>query len=553
MLLLVEPLAFDDVHHTLWMWVVVPLGLLAAAVLTVRLRLPQLLELPAAVRGLRESDPSADGVLPPAAASLLTVTLTYGAAAAVGAATAVSLGGAGAIAWVWVFVIVIAPLRMGEVLLARTSPPGEAGAETGTLAHRLLEDPYNGLRVLGTLLLLLVPAVGFAYYGGVHGAAVAGLAEQLLPTSAMPVGLAVALAAAGLAIAPPRRVGAVLGWTALLAVLLLLALGVRAGLQEPGRFLGAAPRALGDLLEGAAEARHFTGAQAGEVAAAAFAALLPPLVAATGTVSALHGAAQARTTRRQAATAVLGPVAYGVLTTVIGLSLVATGAFTVRMEVRRPITELTVIAPGMAFDTASQRLEEERGFSGPMRVLDGGLGVVPLELATERGMVTDARFELDDEPADVLFQLSAGKVVDYQRPEGEFRALARQPLEDAAHVEVIGEMLPTGSLLFLASMSHGGGDVAGRLALASLLVLATLGAAAWGWAIRWTLEARLTPAIARLGALVPAAGLALAVGVGDPVLGAAGGLLAGAVATVVSLALIVRSAPLARLARSPKG
>src|SRR5690606_26082413 len=148
----------------------------------------------------------------------LASVASYGAAGAVGAATAVSLGGAGAVAWVWLFTILLAPLRMGEALLARTAPPGKAGKPTGSLAGRLLAEK-GFLSGLGWALLGLVPLAGFAFYGGTHGEAVVDAADELLPGSALALGLTVAGAALVLALLPLDRAGSILGWIAAVALI----------------------------------------------------------------------------------------------------------------------------------------------------------------------------------------------------------------------------------------------------------------------------------------------------------------------------------------------
>jgi AGCS family alanine or glycine:cation symporter len=522
----------------LWIAVAAPLVLVATIVLSVRLRAPQVLQLREAFRALRAHDPTASGTVPPATSVVLSAVATYGAAGAVGAATAVSLGGAGAIAWVWLFTLLLAPLRVGEALLARTAPPGQAGARTGSLAGRLMAEPGGGLRALGWALLVLVPLVGLAFYGGVHGQAVADASERLLPGSALTVGLVVAAAGALFALVPLQRGGSILGWIGLVALVTLFGAACVAFFSEPGRAFGGFGRAILDAIYDAPSTAAFSGATAGEIAYAAMLHVLPPIAATTGVDGALHAEAQATTTRRQAASALLAPLVFGVITTVLGLALVATGAFARPVEDHRSIAELRSYSVG--FDTVSQREEADRRFTGILRISEGSIGPIANELATERGMVVAPRFVDRGEPADVMLRYRDGQVQELQR-RGTLGVLERAPLEDVGQIEVHGRMLPRGGLLLAETMGHAGGSVLARIALAALLVLAALGAAAWGAGIARTLRAKLSPAVARWTALLPAVGLALAALGVVPWLGLLGSALAGVLTIVSVLALVLRA------------
>ncbi|MCZ7682250.1 MAG: alanine:cation symporter family protein [Sandaracinaceae bacterium] len=365
----------------LWAWIAAPLALAAALVATVLLRAPQITKIVEAFRALKAHDPDAPGRLHPATSAALASAASFGAAGAVGAATAVSLGGAGAIAWVWLFALLLAPLRMAEALLARTAPPGQAGKPQGSLAGRLLAEK-GALSVLGWALLVLVPLAGLAFYGGTHGEAVVDAAGELLPGSALALGLTVAGAAAVLALLPPERAGSILGWIGAVALVVLFGAALTAFLAEPGRAFGGFGRALLDAIHDAPSVRAFSGATAGEIAFAATLYLLPPAAATGGADGALQAEARAAT-KRQAAVALLAPLAFGLLTTLLGLSFVSTGAFAREVEDTRPLAELTAYRVG--FDTVSQRNEEDRLFTGILRVVDGSSGVVEVELGTERG------------------------------------------------------------------------------------------------------------------------------------------------------------------------
>jgi Na+/alanine symporter len=533
-----DPNALTRDVELLWIWVAAPLVVVASLVLSVRLRAPQLLQLPEAFRALRAHDPTASGSVPPATSVVLSAVASYGAAGAVGAATAVSLGGAGAIAWVWLFTLLLAPLRVGEAVLARTAPPGHAGARTGSLAGRLLAEPSGALRGLGWALLVLVPLVGLFFYGGVHGGAVVDASDRLLPGSAVTLGLVVAGAGALLALVPLRKAGSVLGWIGVVALFMLFGAALVAFFSEPSRAFGGFGRALMDAIHDAQSAAAFSGATAGEIAFAAMLYILPP-VAATGAVDgALHAEAQATTTRRQAAAALLSPLLYGLMTTTLGLSLIATGAFSRPVEGERPVAELRSYR--VAFDTVSQREEADRKFTGILRITEGTTGPVENELATERGMIRSARFLDRGQPADIMLRYRDGQVQELQR-RGELGALERAPLEDLENIHVRGQMLPRGGLLMAEAMGRAGGSLLARIALAALLVLAALGAAAWGLGITRTLQSKLAPAVARWAALVPAVGLAVAALGVAPWAWALGTALAALLTILTTLALVLRA------------
>ncbi|MCA9606534.1 MAG: hypothetical protein KC619_13105 [Myxococcales bacterium] len=538
------PEEMTELLAALWTWVAAPAAALAALVLTVRLKLPQLLQLPAAFRALREEDDGAPGIVAPAAAVAMSSVLSYGAAAAVGAATAVALGGPGAMAWAWIFSFLLAPVRMGEAVLARTAPPGQAGGATGSLAGRLLADASPVARGLGWSVLILVPLAGFAFYGGVHGAAVVDAAAQLLPGSALVLGVAVAGVGLVLALLPTKRFGALLGWIAAVSLIALFGAALVTLFSDLGRGLGGFSRAFNDAIYDMPSTGAFSGAAAGEIAFAAVLYLLPPLASTAGADGAWHAAAQAKTTKGQAAAALLGALTYGVLTTVLGLSLVATNAFTRPVETTRPVGEVTFYdAP---FDTVSQREERSRRFDGIIRVIDGDTGVVTTHPGVERSMILTPTFEENGEPGNVMLRIQRGRVIEIQRP-GTLGALETAEPAAMRTVLVRGRMTPRGGLLLAESVSRGGGAITSRVALAALLLLAALGAAGWGFGVRKTLAARIPDAQARFAAAIPSLGLGLAAtGVWRGF--DAFGLVVAAVLTVaVSLVLLLKSGEIATL------
>lgn len=541
------PDVLASIRDAVWLYAAAPILLLVALLFTVRLRFPQITRFGAALRGVRESDPAADGEASPGLATVLATVGSFGAAAAIGTATAVALGGAGAIAWIWLFTFLIAPLRMAEALLARTDAPGKTErAATGSLALRLARDGSGAMRALGLVLAALVALAALGMGGAVHGAAVGDAAARLLPGSETWLVLGVAAVAAIFAIGGGARAGAIAGWIGLAALTVLFATAVWAALSEPSRALGAIARTVGEAIEGAPTATPFVGAFAGEVAFGAIVYALPPLASTTGVAGALHGLARARTTKAQAAAALLDPFAYAVVATLLGAAFVATGAFYTRVEIERPLDDLAIYA--IPFETPSQRAEENRLHTGFMRVIDGQMRDLSLELGTERGMVESPRFEIDGRPANMALHVKDGKVFRFLLP-GDQGALSEVPRTELARAVVIGRMLPQGGDLFGAALTRGTGDIGSRLALAALLALAAVAAAAWGYAAARSIpkaSAKRGPRIAI--ALLPAAGIALAA---TPAIGwvAAGGLIAaGLLAIVASIALAARATEAAKLA-----
>ncbi|MFO0713289.1 MAG: hypothetical protein U0353_25770 [Sandaracinus sp.] len=527
-----------------WWWVAVPLAALAGLVLLLLLRVPTFTRLPEALRAMREPG---DGPAP-ASSVFLASAASLGAGAAVAGAMAVSLGGAGSLAWLWLFGIVLAPLRLADVLLSRTSPPGRAtGEPAGSLAGRLQADASPVVRALGGLLLAAMVVAASVGVLGVHGAALAEISEAALPGSAMGVGAAVAVAAALLAILGRDKPW--LGWLAGAAVVALLLLGFVACLVDPGRALGAIVRSFEDALHGAAPASAFSGALASEVARAALLQVLPPMVLTLGTDGALYADARGGT-KRVASSALLSTLAHVVVATAVGLALIATGAYSRRVEGERRLSEITFVdAP---FDTASQRIEPERLWTGFLRVNDGRAQAEPLEGATERGMIDDTRFVgPDGEPGDLALRVRRGQAELLLEPD-DAGALVQSDPSRLRQIRVTGRMLPMGGALVNAAMTRVGGEVTVRLTLAVLLVLVAVGAAALGIALARTLERRIDKGAARVVSVLP--GLALlvacvlgAAGPTEPPLGALGLLGASVIAIVASLAILAKSVEVTRL------
>ncbi|UJR79167.1 alanine:cation symporter family protein [Sandaracinus amylolyticus] len=534
--------AVFSARDALWTWAVPVVLALVGLVLTVVLRAPQLLRLREGFRAALAQDPRVEGSMPPGTSVLLGTAATWGAAAAVSAATAVALGGPGAIAWLWLFGLLIAPLRYAEVVLARTAPPGKAGQDAhGSLATRLANDSAPALRALGLALVVLVPLAAFAFVGGAHGGAASDAAGQLLPGSETYVGIAVAIVAA-LAVLPalgrpatmPAQASAVIGWLALAALAALFGVAFAALLQDPARGLGAIPRALDDVFSGAENVGAFSGAMVGEIAGAALIHVLPPLAATTGVDGAIHAAARAPTTRGQAAAALFGPLIHVVLATMLACAFVATGAFHRRVEGSRALDEITFWRSG--FDTVSQRRETDRTFTGTLRVIDGGVLARPLELATERGMITDPRYVGEDgQPGDFALRITDGRITALLVPDDD-GTLRQVELARTSRIRVEGTMLPRGGTLVASAMMRGGGDVASRIALTALLLLAALGAAGWGVA-----AARSVPrALAVPAAFLPALGLLLAATGVAPWLAPVGSIVGALLGLVAAIGVVAK-------------
>jgi AGCS family alanine or glycine:cation symporter len=543
------PDALNALTESFWLAVVVPAVLLAGITLTVRLRLPQVLRLRAAWRALGDEDQGVSGAVPPAASVALSLAAQQGAAAAVGAATAIGLGGPGALPWVWMLAFLLAPLRLGETLLARTAPPGRASRGVpGSLAARLAHD--GGWRSVGRALAVLLAFAAPLIGAGLHGVAAAEATAGVLPDAPPFVVAGGAVVALGLALAPPVRVAVPSGYAVLVALVLVTGVGVLAALSDPGGVLPALARAISDVFAGAEETGAWTGALAGEIARAGVVSASAPLVAAGGSTGAFDALARARSTRGQAAAALLGPLAYALVVTAVGVATTATGTFFKRVPGSRTLDQVVVLST--AYETASQRREPDRYRNGFLRIREGRLRDVSLTLATERGTIDGPRFSYYGRPADLAAETREGRVVRLMRNQG--LALKEIPARQAARVVVEGELLPTrGHLLAVTAARAPGGKVAAQAMLAGLAVLAALGAGALGLSVRRTLEETFGRIAGRVAGALPGAGMLALVAVREQPAAAylepLAGLVAGVIGLTVSLVLLVRSGEIARLDR----
>ncbi len=532
-------------RDALWPWVALPALVIGALVATILMRAPQITRLAEAFRAINAHDPKAEGSVHPATALALSSAATIGAGAVVSAATAIGLGGPGALAWLWLFGLLIAPLRLGEALLARTAPPGKAGKkarEDGSLAARLLADAEPRVQLLGHALLVLTPVAAVAVVGGLHGTAVVDAAEQLLPGSAEPIGFGVATAAALFAFF--GRDKAWLGWTTLAALVVLTAACLLAMFYDPARAIGTFAAVLEDAFDGTPQIRSFSGALVGEIAAASIASMLPVIAAPSGTDGALAALAQPRAAKAHSAAAMLPVLAHVVLATLVGLAIGATSAYARPTETTRQLD--TVRFYDSPFETVSQRMEPERVWHGFIRVIDGTAQATPLEIGTERGMVQQPHFvEADGSPGDFAIRIEDGRVERILRPDRD-GALMEAPREDIPRIAVSGLMLPVGGALFAAAMTRGGSDLSARGALAALMLLAALGAAAVGLALARMFRARVTENGARALSALPAIGLVLGATSFGPSLAVIGSIVSAALATLVAVALVMKARELAK-------
>jgi Na+/alanine symporter len=536
--------ALDDLLLPFLSWVLLPIVVLGAIALTVILRAPQWSRLAEGWRGLRP-DPAAPGQWTPAASVSLSIAATSGAGAVLGTATAISLGGLGAVAWLWLFALLVAPLRYGEAVLARSAPPGKAGVPhaTGSLAARLSADAHPAVQRLGVAIGLLVPVAAFLVVGGLHGAPLGELAEAVAPGSGVPLAALVAAAGVALVLLPAARASiAWVGVAALAAVALALVVPI---LHDVGRGFSLFGRAIDDALHGAPSLGGFTGAVVAEVARAGIQHLFPSLVASVGADGGLHAEAQAASARAQAGAAVLGVFVHVLVVTLVGMAVAATGVFTRRTDDERRLSD--VVWVDSAYETASQRLEDSRRWTGYLRVVDGAMSGDPRPVGLERSMAVNPRFEeLDGTPADFALRIVNGRIGSMLRLDAD-GALVESPDDEPTRVRVVGDLLPRGAAMLLAATRRGGGEVAGRLLLAALLVLSALTVAGWGAAARQTLRRELAEGPARAGIGLAALGLVVGSSGIVPSLPLLGGWLAGLLAALATAGMIAKLVELDRI------
>ncbi len=534
-----------NAENSLWMLPGLIALVVAALVLSVLLRAPQLTRLGDAFSAIRAHDPKAEGSVHPATAIALSTAASIGAGAVVSAAAAMALGGPGALAWLWLFGLLLAPLRLAEALLARTAPPGKAGKkarESGSLAARLKADSSGRVVMLGNALFILAPIAAVTVVGGLHGTAVVDAAEHLLPGSAEPIGFGVAAAAALFAFF--GRDKAWLGWTALAALVVLALACVLTIFFDVGRAFATLAAVLVDAFDGAPQIRAFSGALVGEIFGAATATMLPVIAGPNGIDGSIAALAQPRSVKAQAAAAMLPVLAHVALATLVFMAIGATGAYARRVESTRHLDEVRFY--DSAFATISQRMEPERVWHGFIRVIDGTAQAMPLEVGTSRGMIDGPTFvEADGSPGNFAIRVEDGRVDRMLRPDRD-GALTDVSREQIADVVVHGRMLPAGGALFAAAMTRGGGELGARGALAALMLLAALGAAAIGLGLARMFRARTTENGARALSALPALGLVLGATSLGPLLSVMGGTVAALMTIIVAVALVWKAREIAK-------
>lgn len=533
--------ALTSIRDLTWLYAAGPLLLIAALLLTLRLKAPQWRRLPDAFRALREPGGAKEGTSPGLAAALAAAA-TFGAAAVVGAATAVSLGGPGTLPYLWLFGILLAPVYYAQTLFAKSDAPGGGDAKaSGSVSRRLLRmgGPW---RILGGLVLIALLAVACLWGGAVHGAALVETTHELLPGSTpVLVGAAAALGTV-LAMSEEKTAG-LAGWLAVagLGVLLLAALWAIAA--DPGLAFGALADAFEGALEGSPQAGDFTGAFAGEVAFAATLHLLPAAASGVGVAGSLESLSRGRV-RVQAALSLLTPLIFAVFATLLIMASIGTGAFSTPIEGRRTLLDARFYT--VPAETASERLDEARLYDGYVRIRDGRPRNPHLLVGSERGMISEARFEYNERTADIALQVQEGAAFRLMRNTGP-ETLGDVDAANLWRASVVGEMVPTGGTLAVATARAAGGDLPARILLAALLALAAVAFAGFALGASRALPSA-APMPAKLAvAFLPAAGVGLVLSrlvPGAPLLGQ---IALAILAALVSVALILRAGELARL------
>ncbi|MBK8170147.1 MAG: sodium:alanine symporter family protein [Sandaracinaceae bacterium] len=524
-----------SIRDGVWLYLAAPLLLLTGLWLTLRFRLPQLTRVGEAIRAVRKSG-DADGEMAAWGATMWNTAGMLGAAGAVGAATSVALGGAGALVWIWVWTFLLAPLRLGEAILARTSVAGSKGDAPTSLVARLRSEK-NGTAVAAVLAVCLCIAA-FGFGGAAQGEALRTLTNVVVPGATIPIGVAVMVGAAALVLLGAKRTGSFGGFLALFCVASIFGVALLSALADPGRALGALGRTFSDALEGAPTVSAFAGALAGEVARAALVHSLIPTASTTGFAGSVDAMSRGGT-RAQAHAAMIPPFVFALVTTTLGIAFVATGTYSHTGEDVRPFSDVSVYE--VAFESPSQRLEGDGLRSGPMRIRGGQLRDSSLVLATERGIITNPTFTYYGSPADLAIDLSEGRAEHLARYQG--LALGEIPLAQTAAIMVHGEMLPSGPTLLTRAMARGALRKAGsQLVFAALVMLSILGSAIFGLALMRAAQPFTTrPWLPKLLGVLPALGFGIATLMHAPALSWLGEIGCALASIVVAIVVTMRS------------
>ncbi|MEM9193481.1 MAG: hypothetical protein AAGF12_30180 [Myxococcota bacterium] len=488
----------------LWLYLTAPLLLIAGLWLTWKLRGAQFTRLLRSGAALR-SDAEADGLLRPIVAVLYSSTTGLSALAVLGAATAISLGGTGILAWVWLFAILFGAFRFAEALLSRTNPAGMSDRKSPkSILQRALRQG-GAHRIIGGAAVGCLAIGAFGYAGAYQGLALRELAATTDPSTARWIPLFLGLVGAFAFALGLRRLGRWIGPIALVALVALATLGLWAGMSDAGRFFRALGRAIPEATGGAPAATPFSGASPSEIMIAALVWVLPAFAVGLGITGRAHGEAQAQSTRQQARAALLEPLIFATVVTILGCTFVATGSYFRRVETHRGLHELTMMRTD--FESLSQRQEEDRRYSGYIRIEEGEMRDIGPRFATERGTIRQPTFRYEGEPADISLRYRDG--IPTRLMVNQNGVLADTSLGELRQVTVAGNMLPRGGALAGEALHRGTGQDSTRFALLfGLLLLGALGLSLFGHALVRASGAR--GPLRWLVGLLPAAGAALA-------------------------------------------
>jgi hypothetical protein len=403
-------------------------------------------------------------------------------------------------------------------------------------------------RLVGVVLALLVLVTAWSFGGGANGEALARATTSVLPGSTVALVGGAAVVGALLALGGTRTLP-IAGWLGVAGLGALFVAALWALGSNPGGCFGALASAFGDAFEGAPQRDEWTGALAGEIARSTTTALFVPLAAPTGASGAIH-ALSSHKTRDQAALSILGTFVSVVVATLLVMVGVGTGALGERTEARRALLD-DIRIHRLPAESASQRAEEERLYSGMERIMDGASRNPSISVATARGMIREPRFVQrtngEETPANVALRIVAGRPDRIMVP-GRFGALHEAEPALLRDLYVEGEMVPDGSTLLGASLERAH-DFTPRLALAGLLALAAVGFAAWGTSAARALSGRLPRALVVATSVLPSLGAALTLFDLTPWLAPLGGLAAGGLVGLTALVLLSRASEVAKLDR----
>lgn len=533
--------ALTQIRDLTWLYAAGPLLSIAALLLTVRLKAPQWRRLPDAFRAIREPGAGDNGAAPGLAAALAAVA-TFGAAGVVGAATAVSLGGPGALPYLWLFGILLAPIYYAQTLFSKTDAPGRGdSAASGSVSRRLLRMGGRW-SVLGWIVVVAVLVVACLWGGAVHAGALVETTRELLPGSTpVLVGAAAGLGAL-LAVSEERTAG-LAGWLAVAGLSVLLVAALWSIAADPALAFGALADSFISALEGSPKAGDFTGALAGEVAFAATLHLLPAAASGVGVAGSLEALSRGRV-RTQAGLSLLTPLVFAVFATLLIMGSVGTGAFGTKVEGRRSLLDARFYT--VPAETASERIDEARLYDGYVRIRDGSPRNPHLLIGSERGMISEPRYEYNERTADIAVQVKEGAAFRLMRNSSP-DTLGDVPATNLWRASVVGEMVPTGGTLTVATARSAGGDLAARILLAALLALAAVAFAGFGLGASRALPATVPTAARMAVALLPGAGVALVLTGALPGLPLLGQVALAVLAALIALTLIARSSELAKL------